>query len=99
MMAETRGALPICIEVPLVINAANSVRGFKYLNVEIQQSILLFAQAYRNFFKDTNDGNRDTFYETLKEVHKGDGIRAMAFKVALRVVAEERRLTVSTGHI
>ena len=95
MTTETRGALPICVEVPLVINAANSIRGFKHLNLEMQQSILLFAQAFRNYFKDASDDNRDTFLETLKKVHKGDGIRAIAFKVGLRVVAEEGRFVTS----
>lgn len=99
MTIETRGALPICVEVPLIINAANNTKGFRHLPQELQISIISFTAAYRNYFNDDSDNNRNTFYQTLKEVHNGDGIRAMAFKVALRVSAEERRLTVSTGHI
>lgn len=97
MTTETKGALPICIEAELVINTANNTKGFRHLAPELQKSIISFATAYRNYFNLDSDNNRDSFFETLKAVHREDGIRTMAFKVALGVVAEERKLVSSAN--
>lgn len=94
---EARSRIPVCLEVPIIIESARGVEGFDSLPVETQINVLSFIESHHDYlFDGESEQVREKYFDDLSSIRLDENVKSIAFQASMKArdrIAQTQRST------